>query len=261
MKHVVLTMITVIVILALYGCTTASFVKTGTTYPPYNGDVKILDTPLEDINYEVIGIVSVDGPLDTQYDLIKLMQKEAAQNGANAIIMGSNSSLGAPAIKIFPKTDKIAATPPPIPQSALKEEVVPLTLAPTPAPTEEEKAIVENGRITLNIEFDTNKTDIKDQYNDELFIFADVMKKYPYLKITIEGHTDNVGNAKKNQILSQERAESVKNYLVTKFGIDASRLSAKGYGQFKPIADNATKEGKQKNRRVEAIKEYEETVK
>ena len=77
MKHVVLAMITIIVILALYGCATSTFVKTGTTYPPYNGDVKILDTPLDGVNYEVIGIVSVDGALDTQYDLIKLMQKVA----------------------------------------------------------------------------------------------------------------------------------------------------------------------------------------
>jgi outer membrane protein OmpA-like peptidoglycan-associated protein len=254
-------MITIIVILALYGCATATFVKTGTTYPPYNGDVKILDTPLDGVNYEVIGIVSVDGALDTQYDLIKLMQKVAAQNGANAIIMCSNSSLGAPAIKILPKAEKIAATPPPAPQPAPKEEVVPPTPAPTPAPTEEEKAMVEKGRITLNIEFDTNKADIKDQYNDVLFIFANIMKKHPDLKVTIDGHTDNVGNAKENQILSQKRAESVKNYLVTKFGIDASRITGKGYGQTKPIADNATKEGRQKNRRVEAATDYENTVK
>jgi OOP family OmpA-OmpF porin len=249
MKHAVMTILTIIVILALYGCATANFFKNGsTTYPPNNGDVKILDMPLEGVNYEVIGIVSVDGPLDTQYDLIKLMQKVAAQNGANAIIIGNqDSSLAAPAIKILPEAEKIATTPPPTP-------------APTPAPTEEEKVIVEKGRITLNIEFDTNKADIKDQYNNELFIFADIMKKHPDLKITIEGHTDNVGNAKKNQLLSGKRAESVKNYLVTKFGIDTSRLDAKGYGETRPIEDNNTKEGRQKNRRVEAAVEYE-TVK
>ena len=273
MKHAGLIIIAIIVISALSGCTTARFLKTGTTYPPYNGDVEILDTPLEGVSYEVIGIVSVDGPLDTRHDLIKLMQKVAAQNGADAIIMCSDkdchqagsqgSSLAAPAIKILPRAEIIASTPPPapVPQPAPKEAVVPPTPAPVPAPTGEEKALVEKGRVTLNIEFDTNKADIKDQYDDELSRFADVMKRHPDLNVTIEGHTDNVGNAKKNQILSQRRAESVKNYLLTRFGIDASRITGKGYGQTKPIADNATKEGRQKNRRVEAAADYENTVK
>lgn len=249
MKHVVLTMITIIVILALYGCTTGNFLKNGnTTYPPYNGDVKILDTPLEGVNYEVIGIVSVDGPLDTQYDLIKLMQKVAAQNGANAIIIGNqDSSLAAPAIKILPKAEK---------------EVVPPAFAPAPVPTPtKEKAIVEKGRATLNIQFDTNKAVVKDQNNAELAELADIMRKYPDLKVMIEGHTDSVGNDDLNMNLSQKRADSVKNYLVTKFGINASRLDAKGYGETRPIEDNNTKEGRQKNRRVEAALEYEKTVK
>ena len=259
MKHVVLTMITIIVILALYGCATSTFVKTGTTYPPYNGDVKILDTPLDGVNYEVIGIVSVDGALDTQYDLIKLMQKVAAQNGANAIICSNKDChqvFGAPAIRILPKAEEIAAMPPPNPQPAPKEEVVP----PDPTSTIE-RAIVEKGRATLNIQFDTNKAVVKDQYNAELAEFADVMRKYADLKVMIEGHTDSVGNDDFNMKLSQKRADSVKNYLVTKFGIDASRLDAKGYGETRPIADNNTKEGRQKNRRVEAAVEYEKTVK
>jgi OOP family OmpA-OmpF porin len=259
-------MITIIVISALYGCTTAKFITIGTTYPPYNGDVKILDTPLEGVNYEVIGIVSVDGPLDTQFDLIKLMQKVAAQNGANAIIMCSNkeflqdSSLVAPAIKILPKTEEIAATPPPAPVPQPAPKPLAPAPAPPPAPTEMEKAIVEKGRVTLDIKFDFNKSIVKDINYDELAKFADVMKKHPDLKVAIEGHTDSVGTAKYNQKLSQRRAESVKNYLVTKFGIDASRLNAKGYGLIKPIADNKTKAGRQKNRRVEAAVDYEKTV-
>ena len=274
MKHVVL--ITIIVILALYGCTTVNFVKTGSmTYPPYNGDVKILDVPLEGVNYEVIGIVSVDRPWGTQYDhLIKLMQKVAAQNGANAIILCGNkdflqtgnrdSTSVAPAIKILPKAEKVvppaftqAPTPTPI------EKVVPpaFVQALAPTPIKKEKAIVEKGRATLNIQFDTNKAVVKDQYNAELVELADIMRKYPDLRVMIEGHTDNVGNDDLNMMLSQKRADSVKNYLVTKFGIDASHLDAKGYGETRPIVDNNTKEGRQKNRRVEAAVEYEKTVK
>lgn len=255
MKHVVLTMITIIVILALYGCATATFVKSGTTYPPYNGDVKILDTPLNGVNYEVIGIVSVDGALDTQYDLIKLMQKVAAQNGANAIICNNEDChqvFGAPAIRILPKAEKIAATPPPTPQPAP---------APAPTPTEKEKALVEKGRATLNIQFDTNKAVVKDQYFAELAELADIMRKYPNLKVMIEGHTDSVGTDDLNMTLSQKRADSVKNFLVAILGIDASRLDAKGYGETRPVEDNNTKEGRQKNRRVEAAVEYEKTVK
>jgi OOP family OmpA-OmpF porin len=77
--------------------------------------------------------------------------------------------------------------------------------------------------------------------------------------VTIEGHTDNVGGAKYNEKLSQKRAESVKKYLVDRFGIAVSRLTAKGYGLTKPIADNKTAAGRQKNRRVEAVADYEFT--
>ena len=73
------------------------------------------------------------------------------------------------------------------------------------------------------------------------------------LKISVEGHTDNVGNATLNRILSENRAKAVMNYLVTK-GINTTRLTSKGWGQTKPIADNSTEEGKAKNRRVELVK-------
>ena len=118
---------------------------------------------------------------------------------------------------------------------------------PPPAP----KPVKET--ISLAIEFDTAKADIRPKYNDELAKVAAYLKKYPETTVTIEGHTDNVGGEKYNQKLSERRAESVKKYLVEKFGIDASKISTKGYGLSKPIADNKTKEGKQKNRRIEAI--------
>ncbi len=127
---------------------------------------------------------------------------------------------------------------------------------PEPPKPPMESAIMEKGRATLNVEFDTNKAAVKPKYDEEIGNLAAVMKKYPDVKIEIAGHTDNVGAAKFNEQLSQRRADAIKKYLTDKFGIDASRLSAKGYGLTKPIASNATKEGRQKNRRVEAVAEY-----
>jgi len=106
--------------------------------------------------------------------------------------------------------------------------------------------------MTLNIEFDTNNAVIKPEYYMEVEKVAKFMEKYPQVKGIIEGHTDSVGSAKYNLKLSQRRAESVVNMLVGKFGISESRLSAKGYGLTRPIADNSTRDGRQMNRRIVA---------
>jgi OmpA-OmpF porin, OOP family len=115
---------------------------------------------------------------------------------------------------------------------------------------------VEKGRITLNVLFDTNKDTIKKNSLKDVDDLVAVMKKYPDLNVTIEGHTDNVGKAAYNKKLSQRRAEAVKKYMVEKAGINANRLTAKGFGPDQPVASNATKEGRQKNRRVEAELDY-----
>ncbi len=73
------------------------------------------------------------------------------------------------------------------------------------------------------------------------------------LELSIEGHTDNEGNPKSNQTLSQKRADSVKKYLQGK-GVDAKRLSSKGWGDTKPVGDNRTEDGRTANRRVELVK-------
>jgi len=119
-----------------------------------------------------------------------------------------------------------------------------------------EKEMIEKGRAIINIEFDTGKANIKPKYHDEIKKFADVMKKYPDLKVVIEGHTDNVGGAAFNQKLSERRANSVRSYMIKTFGIQESRLSAKGYGFSKPFDSNKTAKGRQKNRRVEAVVDY-----
>ena len=76
------------------------------------------------------------------------------------------------------------------------------------------------------------------------------MKEYDFINLTIEGHTDNVGNTAKNMDLSARRAGAVMNYLVIK-GISPARLTSNGYGDTRPIAPNTTVEGRQQNRRVD----------
>ena len=78
------------------------------------------------------------------------------------------------------------------------------------------------------------------------------MKQYPQTATTVEGHTDSIGNAAYNQKLSERRASAVRDTLVNQFGVEASRINAVGYGKERPVADNATNEGRAINRRVEA---------
>ena len=105
----------------------------------------------------------------------------------------------------------------------------------------------------MAIKFDSGKTDIKPQYDDQIKKVADFMKTYPDTNAVIEGFTDNVGKEASNVRLSTKRAESVRTELIKKFGIAANRLTAKGFGSSQPVADNATPEGRQKNRRIEAV--------
>lgn len=121
-------------------------------------------------------------------------------------------------------------------------------LVPAPAPVPHYKYCV-----TLGIEFDIDRAVVRPEYRGQIAKVGDFMKKYPTTTAVIEGHTDNVGSSEHNMELSQRRAQAVVDYLVDNFGIDRSRLTAKGYGYTRPVADNATQEGKQKNRRIEAL--------
>ncbi|MBC8019155.1 MAG: outer membrane beta-barrel domain-containing protein [Verrucomicrobia bacterium] len=101
------------------------------------------------------------------------------------------------------------------------------------------------------VEFDTNKSDIKTKYDEDLNKLGTFLKEWLKAKGEISGHTDNVGTDKYNIKLSQRRAASVKKYLEEKFNIAPERLTTEGYGESKPIASNKTKEGRQLNRRIE----------
>ena len=108
----------------------------------------------------------------------------------------------------------------------------------------------QKASISLAIEFDTAKADIRSGYQNDLKAFGEFMKLYPEVTSVIEGHTDNVGDAKYNQKLSQRRADNVRSYLLKTYGIAPDRLEAKGYGESRPVADNKTAAGRQKNRRI-----------
>ncbi len=114
-------------------------------------------------------------------------------------------------------------------------------------------ALNTDGHISLYINFDFGKAEIKAESQKIIDQIAEMLNANPSLKVSIEGHTDNVGAAPGNKTLSENRAKAVMNNLIAK-GISQSRLSSKGWGQDKPIADNTTEEGRALNRRVEIVK-------
>jgi len=116
-------------------------------------------------------------------------------------------------------------------------------------------ALNSTGSVALhNILFDTGKATIKPESSAALAVVGDLLKNDPALKLEIQGHTDNVGQAAANMKLSQDRAAAVKAYLVQSLGITAARLTTAGFGDTKPVADNKTEEGRLQNRRVELVK-------
>lgn len=121
-------------------------------------------------------------------------------------------------------------------------------------PGAEVTRVGEGINVTFNegagVYFDTNKSNIKGTSVETLNKLAAILKEYPKTEILVEGHTDSAGSDEYNMGLSKLRAESVTNYLIGQ-GIDNSRFTTKWFGETQPVADNATAEGKSKNRRVE----------
>ncbi|SHE68315.1 Thrombospondin type 3 repeat-containing protein [Psychroflexus salarius] len=117
-----------------------------------------------------------------------------------------------------------------------------------PEVTEEVQKELNDYAKTIN--FATGKTTITKQSEEALTAILAILDEYPNAKFTVEGHTDSVGSAKNNMELSEARALSVKNYLVEN-GVDAFRLSSKGYGETQPVSSNNTRKGRAENRRVE----------
>ncbi|MDZ4714684.1 MAG: OmpA family protein [Cytophagales bacterium] len=114
-------------------------------------------------------------------------------------------------------------------------------------------ALNTDGHLALYINFDFGKADIKPETKAVIDQLVGMLAANPELKVSIEGHTDNVGTPATNKTLSESRARSVMNEIVRN-GINAARLSSKGWGQDKPVSDNTSDEGRAKNRRVEIVK-------
>jgi OOP family OmpA-OmpF porin len=125
------------------------------------------------------------------------------------------------------------------------------TVTVNPPPPPPASKVID--RLTVRVNFDTNKAVIRKADTAELQKAIDFVKKYPGFSISVEGHTDNVGKDKYNQALSERRAAAVKKYLVEHGAANADKIKPTGYGKTRPIADNKTAEGKFKNRRVEIL--------
>jgi OOP family OmpA-OmpF porin len=188
----------------------------------------------------------------------KLMQQVADEGQCGFMVTGDSISTPAGMAdfveRVFLEAKREEPVKKPVAPPVVEQEIKVLReTAPVVSPAPKAEPAPEKVSIALNVQFDTGKANIKPKYHQEIKKVADFMAKYPKASAVIEGHTDNVGKEAANVKLSQRRADSIKEYLVKKFKIDGSRIKAVGYGPNKPIASNATKEGRQKNRRVDAV--------
>lgn len=117
-------------------------------------------------------------------------------------------------------------------------------------------AIEQPESIKLEVKFANNSAEIPGNVKTEIKAIVDLMTQFENANVTIGGHSDSSGNAAYNKTLSQRRADAVRDIIVNDYGIEASRISAIGYGQEQPIASNSTKEGRLENRRVIAEINY-----
>jgi outer membrane protein OmpA-like peptidoglycan-associated protein len=115
------------------------------------------------------------------------------------------------------------------------------------------EALNRDGHVALYINFDTGKATIRPDSQPVINQVAEMLQTNPGLKLSVEGHTDSVGSPASNKTLSENRAKAVVAALAAK-GIEAERLTAVGWGQDKPVADNNIEDGRAKNRRVELVK-------
>jgi outer membrane protein OmpA-like peptidoglycan-associated protein len=142
-----------------------------------------------------------------------------------------------PVVVVTPPAPPPAPTPPPPPPPA-----------PEPPKKPEIKKIVLEG-----LNFKPNKAELIEGTYSSLEQAAQTMKEYPDIKVLIAGHAANIGQSEFEMQLSQDRANTIKDMLVTRYGIAADRIETRGYGSTQPIADNSTEAGKKQNRRIEFI--------
>ena len=143
---------------------------------------------------------------------------------------------------------------PQFPATWLIVQAKPLQITASLLPASElKKQIDAAGKVALQVNFATDKTDVLPDSLPQIEQVVALLKEDPALKLAVNGHTDDSGDAAHNQPLSEGRAKAVVALLVGQ-GIDAARLTAAGFGSAQPVAENTTAEGKAKNRRVELVK-------
>ena len=165
-------------------------------------------------------------------------------------IAGNRNSKTAPLQLIDLTSKKLPVDEDATPQEEVTSEDV---LPPQHEATEQKPEDSEVVMTLPGIAFDTGSYEISDGYRAVLEKFAKVILTYPKAQVSIEGHTDSIGDADYNLELSRQRADAVKDYLVREFGISWARLKTKGYGEEKPIVDNDVESIRHKNRRVEVV--------
>ena len=180
---------------------------------------------------------SLGCPLDSDGDGVYDYQDKCPGTPAGATVDSLGCPLDSDGDGVYDYLDKCPSTPA---GARVDENGCPIILKETVS-------------IELKIEFDLNRADIRPEFHGQLKKVADFMKTYPETTVRIEGHTDDAGPDQYNLQLSQKRAESVRQYLINNFSIAPERLSAKGFGESRPIASNTTREGRRKNRRVVAV--------
>lgn len=154
---------------------------------------------------------------------------------------------------VFDRRDRCPDTPPntPVRHNGCPLPVYPSNEEPAPAVVDTSDAV----RVELDVKFDFDKSVVKEESQADIKALADFMGQYPQTTTVVEGHTDAKGTDAYNQSLSERRANAVRDVLVNQYGVGSDRVSAVGYGESRPVADNGTDEGRAVNRRVEAAVE------
>ncbi|MDZ7594823.1 MAG: OmpA family protein [Thiobacillus sp.] len=161
--------------------------------------------------------------------------------------------LDAPCKVPAPAPEKVAAAEP-VAAPAPAPAPAPAYVAPAPAPVAyvAPEPAAPQKLVLEGVNFDFDKATLRQEDASELDKNVEALKAWGDVNIEVAGHTDSMGSDAYNMRLSKQRAEAVRNFLISR-GVAADRLTAKGYGEAQPVADNATEEGRFKNRRVELV--------
>jgi len=159
-------------------------------------------------------------------------------------------TIGCPGKQLLDVPCKVPA---PVPVAAAPEPAPAPYVAPAPAPVAEVAPVTvapPQKLVLEGVNFDFDKATLRQEDIGSLDNDVATLKTWGDVDIEVAGHTDSMGSDAYNMKLSQQRADAVRNFLISR-GVSADRLTAKGYGESQPVADNATEEGRFKNRRVE----------